>query len=434
MKLSRRTLLAAALSGSSARAMGRTPYGGRLRLTIPWPIAELDPALLHDGFSALFAAAAFEPLYAQDALGAPYPALAQALPERLGRSVRVALRPSLTTASGKPLSGADIVATLARARERGAAGVLGELEPPSLHPSAPLSVTFARTTPEAVARALSSPLCALVPRGFSPLSPDGCGAFQVELSPGRALLRRNMNAGRGPSFLDAIEVTSSDDLAELLRGFEAGRTDVGWFGSGLYRSVKDAVELTSVRYGFAVLMAGKSAGAWGAPGTLQALLDAIPPGHLTHLGLRGLPTQAVGSARWGGPATTIAVLQSAPQLVAVARALAASLATPGHPLVVAEKTAAEFVALKASGQYGLRVDCVRAPSSAESELELALRTAVSPKAAQRAPKTLAPSARELGKSLPLGIIGELRLWGARREAFNGLAEWSLGSVWERTPR
>jgi len=431
--LSRRALLASLAGAAGSRAMGRTPYGGRLRVAVPWPITSLEPASLSDGFAALFAGAAFEPLYALDAAGNPYPALAEALPSKLDRGCRVALRPGLRTAAGRPLAAADVLATLARARSRGAVGLLGELESPEVDAKDPLGVVFPRSQADAVARVLSSPLLALVPRNFSPLSPDGCGAFKVELGRGRALLTRNPNAARGVSYLDAIDVTVASDLADLLRGFETGTTDVAWFGTGLYRAVKDAMPFEAPRYGFAVLMAGKAAGAWAAPGTLQALLDAIPAGQLSHLGVRGLPPQSSGSAAWGGPATTVAVLANAPQLGAIARAVAATLSTPGHELTVVEKSAEELASLQATRQFGLLVDQVRAPTALARDIELALRTIASPDAAKRAPKTAPLAPRDLGRQLPLGVIGELSIWGTRRAPFVNLEAWQLGGVWFRAP-
>jgi peptide/nickel transport system substrate-binding protein len=426
--LSRRALLASLACGGASSALGRTPYGGRLRLAVPWPIVSLEPASLSDGFTALFASAAFEPLYALDGAGNPYPALAEALPSKLGGGCRLALRPGLKTAAGRALSGADVVATLARAKSRGAVGLLGELESPAVDAKDALGVVFPRSSADAVARVLASPLLALVPRGFSPLSPDGCGAFKVELGRGRAVLTRNPNAARGASFLDAIEVTAVSDLADLLRGFETGSTDVAWFGTGLYRAVKDAIPFEAPRYAFAVLMAGKAAGAWGAPGTLQGLLDAVPAGQLSHLGVRGLPAQPSGSPAWGGPTTTIAVLANAPQLGAIARALAATLSTPGHELSVVEKTAEELATLQNGRQFGLIIDQVRAPTALGRDVELALRTAASPEAAKRAPKTATLAPRELGRQLPLGVIGELSVWGTRRAPFVNLETWQLGGV------
>jgi peptide/nickel transport system substrate-binding protein len=427
-RLSRRAFLATSALGSSAAALGRTPYGGRLRLSIPWPITSLDPASLESGFAALFAPALSEPLYGLDAAGNPYPALADALPAKLEEGSRVTVRAGLKTAAGRALEGADVVATVARARSRGAAGVLGEIAPPRVDAADPQSVVFPSTPVERVARALASPLLALLPRNFSPLAPDGCGAFKVELAHGRALLTRNLAAARGAAFLDAIEVSSTTDLAELLRGFEAGETDVGWFGTGLYRAVPGAVSFEAPSYGFAVLMSGKAAGAWGAPGTLQALLDAVPAPQLSHLGLRGLPARAQGSPAWGGPSTTLSVLGSAPQLVAIARALSASLSTPGHQLTVVEKTAEELAAHKSSRDFGLMVELVRAPTPRPHDLELALRTAASPDAAKRAPRTAPLAPRELGRQLTLGVIGELAVWGARRAPFVGLETWQLGAV------
>lgn len=431
--LSRRALLTSLASAGVANALGRTPYGGRLRLAIPWPIASLDPASLSDGFAALFASAAFEPLYALDGAGNPYPALAEALPTKLGDGCRLALRPGLKTAAGRSLGAADVVATLARARTRGAVGLLGELQNPTLDSKDALGVVFPNASADAIARLLASPLLALVPRNFSPLAPDGCGAFRVELGRGRAVLTRNPNAARGAGFLDAIEVTAVSDLADLLRGFETGSSDVGWFGTGLYRAVKDAVPFEAPSYGFAVLMAGKAAGAWGAPGTLQALLDAVPAQQLSHLGVRALPAQASGSPAWGGPATTIAVPATAPQLVAVARALASTLSTPGHELNVVEKTAEELSALQSSRQFGLLVDLVRAPTPAARDLEIALRTAASPEGAKRAPRTALRAPRELGRQLSLGVIGELAVWGTRRAAFSNLETWQISGVSLRPP-
>ncbi len=432
--LTRRGFLAGAASSSVARALGRTPYGGRLRLAVPWPIVSLEPASLSDGFSALFAGAAFEPLYALDAAGNPYPTLADSLPTKLEAGCRLTLRAGLETAAGRSLNAADVVATIARARSRGGVGLLGELESPRVDSKDPLSVVFANGAADVVARTLANPLLALVPRNFSPLTPDGCGAFKVELSRGHALLTRNPKAARGAAFLEAIEVTAVNDLAELLRGFEANQTDIGWFGTGLYRAVKDAIAFEAPRYAFAVLMAGKAVGAWGAPGTLQTLLDAVPAQQLAHLGVRALPTQPNGAAAWGGPATTIAVLANAPQLLAIARALAATLSTPGHELTVVEKTAEELLALQNSRQFGLLLDAVRAPTSAARDTEMALRTAASPEAAKRAPRTTVQSPRELGRQLALGVIGELTIWGARRAPFIGVEAWQLGSVYLRSER
>jgi peptide/nickel transport system substrate-binding protein len=429
-QLGRRAFLLGSSWTALGAALGRTPYGGRLRVAVPWPINALDPGALSDGFSALFAGAAFDPLFGLDSAGNPYPTLADGLPSKAGDGCKVTLRPGLKTAAGKPLLGADVLASLARARSRAAAGLLGELEAPKTVAQEPLSVVFAKSGPEAVARALASPLVPLVPRGFSPLQPDGTGAFRVELGRGRAVFNRNPNAARGPAYLDAIEVTAVSDLAELLRGFESGSSDIGWFGTGLYKAVKDAVAFEAPRYGFAVLQAGKQVGAWGAPGTLQALLDAIPAQQLQHLGLRGLPAQANGSQRWGGPPSTIAVPAGAAQLLAVARALATTLSTPGHELTVVEKSGEELTGLRDAKQYGLLVDVVRAGTTPR-ETELLLRTAASPESAKRAPKTASLAPRELGRQLSLGVVGELSIYGSRRAPLVGLESWQLGGVFVR---
>ena len=429
----RRAFLGVVSTSFGASALGRTPHAGRLRLGIPWPITSLDPAALNDGFSASFAAAVFEPLFATDASGKPYPALASKLPSPSAEGVRISLRPGLRTGSGRALSGADVLASVERARTRGAAGLLGEVEPPRLDAKDPLSVIFPKAEPEQLSLLLASPLLAVVPRGFSPLAPDGTGAFRMDIAPGRALMTRNMQATRGPAYLDAVEISAVTDLAELLRGFEAGSSDVGWFGAGLYRAVKDAVPFDTPRYGFAVLASGRLAGAWGAPGTLQTLLDGVAPEQLRHLGLRGLPNQSQATQRWGGPTIELAVPSACPQLLALARALVSTLSTPGHELRVVEKPPDEIARLRVSRQFGLMLDFVRSPGLGDRDAEHALRTAVNPEAAKRAPKVAAASPRQLARSLPLGVVGELTVHGARKSVFQGLESWNLGAVWLKAP-
>ena len=52
--LGRRGFVAALLAATSSAALGRIPYGGTLRLKVPWPIAGIDPHALDDATAALF--------------------------------------------------------------------------------------------------------------------------------------------------------------------------------------------------------------------------------------------------------------------------------------------------------------------------------------------------------------------------------------------
>ncbi|HEX7671684.1 MAG TPA: hypothetical protein VF395_18955, partial [Polyangiaceae bacterium] len=73
--LHRRTLLACALLSPASRALGRKPYGGVLRLSLPFDVGPLDPHSDSDAGSALLAGAIADPLFTWDASGSPYPAL-----------------------------------------------------------------------------------------------------------------------------------------------------------------------------------------------------------------------------------------------------------------------------------------------------------------------------------------------------------------------
>jgi peptide/nickel transport system substrate-binding protein len=197
VKLARRAFLAALGSTASARALGRSPFAGVLRVRVPLYFGGLDPHALDDPLSALFAPAVFDPLFALDANGKPYPALASALPERAPNGARVSLRPGLVSARGKSLSAADIVFSLKRAQTLGGSALLSSFRAPLLDGKVPLSVIVPGADPEALARALASPLTALVPRSFTPLAPDGTGAFSAAFGRATLTLTRNERAARG---------------------------------------------------------------------------------------------------------------------------------------------------------------------------------------------------------------------------------------------
>src|SRR5688572_15749592 len=98
--LGRRSFLAAMIAATTSHALGRIPYGGAFKLRVPWPLAEMDPHDLFDPVAAFFGGAVFDTLYALDADGKPYAALAADLPESATDGARITLRSGLVTARG----------------------------------------------------------------------------------------------------------------------------------------------------------------------------------------------------------------------------------------------------------------------------------------------------------------------------------------------
>jgi peptide/nickel transport system substrate-binding protein len=430
-ELSRRAWLASLAATATAHALGRTPLGGTLRLRVPLRTQSLDPHLADEPFSALFASAIADPLYALDASGKPYPALADALPELAKGGTRVSLRAELKTARGKPLVARDAVFALKRARALGASAVLARFAPPVEVANNPLSFVVAGADPLALARALSSPLCALVPRGFSPLTPDGTGAFQATLAANLALFTRNPRAARGASFLDRIEVAPAQELAECLRAFEAGQADVGWLGNGLYRPRPGALPFEGPSYGWLVLRTGLDAKNWGAPGVAQQLCDGIATQNLAQFGVHALPG-AGDPSRFGGSDTPLLVADDTPELVEIARALEPLLGQ-GGPRTPATPTARSALAeARRTRRFGFMLDFVTRASSDPVLAPLTLLASVDPALAAHPPLSAPASLRDLTRSLPLGVLGELTLSGARLAEYEGLPGWQLGAVWKRT--
>jgi peptide/nickel transport system substrate-binding protein len=428
--LSRRAFLGATAAALSAAALGRTPSGGTLRLRIPWPVDHLDPHALGELAAALFAPAIADSLFAIDSRGTVYPALASSLPQPTGAGTKLSLRPGLVSARGKPLDARDVVFSCNRAQQAGARALLAPLGKPKVDPHDGLSVLFGDTSPTVLASALSSPLTALLPRGFSPTFPDGTGAFAAQVSPTGIVLRRNPRAARGAAFLTSIEVSRAGDLADALRAFEAGEVDVGWFGSGLHRPRPDATRLEGPLLGWVVLRTGREARVWGAPGVAQRLLDAVDPARLAHLGLE-LGPRASASPSWGGDPAELLVDEGAPHLVEIARTLAAILSIPAHEVRATPRPRSELDPRKQVGRYSLLLDFVRTLGPRADDVPTALITASDPDLALRPPRLGAQSARVVARSLALGVVGELRLRGASAPTFRGLAAWDLGAVWQQ---
>jgi peptide/nickel transport system substrate-binding protein len=450
MKVGRRESLAllagfgsAALAAArSASAMGRTPLGGRAVFHVPWPTGALDPHDLSDPMAALFGAAVADPVYALDAGGAPYPALAAALPAREGGETVVHLREGLRTARLATLDARDLVFSVERARARGAFAWLAGVPRPLLKKGDALAAVFGAADPLHLARALASPLVALVPRRFTPTAPDGTGAFRADVSPSGLVLTRNLDAARGPAFLDGIEVAPAEDLKTSLRAFEAERDDLGWLGMGLHDGRPGAVRFDLGRAAWVVLLTGPDAGPAATPGVAQRLADAIPPERLAHLGLGPLQT-ATGDPAWPGPPAELLVDDASPHLVEVARAVAPVLSNPGHEVTVALVPRSEIARRRARGKATIAVELVRPLGAGAHATLVALATAEDPARGRDVAKTPlhgpAVSARSLTGLLRAGVLGDVRIAGgvipdlvlARSPSGEG---WDLGASFRKAPK
>lgn len=439
MNLSRREMLAAlaAVTAStwlekSASALGRTPAFGRVSMTLPWPVSSIDPADPLDATAALFAHAIADPVYAVDAQGEPYPALAVDYPVVSAGKTVVKLRPGLVSARGQAISARDLVFTIERARRFGGAPWLANLPLPKLVPGDPLAVSFDTNDREQVARALSAPTTSLVPRGFSPERPDGTGAMRAEPSAERLVLVRNPNAARGASFLDEIVVDRAGDLSASLRAFEAHTADVGWLGAGLHGARARSVPFDLGSVGWIVLRTGQEAGAWGAPGVAQQLVDALPAERLQHLGLGSLPSP-VGDPAWGGPPGALLFDEGAAQLGEIARTIASLLSRPGHELVAQPMPRAELARRRSSGAFLAMLHVVRPIGGPGLATLAALSAAVDPRAGldvvRRPPRLPNFAPRSLTRTLRLGVVGELRVAGAHSAELR-LARSANGEGWD----
>ena len=392
------------MAASPALARGRVPFGGKLALRLPWALTAIDPHAIDDAAAAIFGPALFDTLI---------PSLAED-PEPVGSGeLRVRMRPGVVSAMGRPMGSRDGVFSITRAKGLGAGGWLADVPVPQRDGE---SLVFAMKDKERLSAALASPLTAIVPVGFSASSPDGTGPFRAERRGAVVVLVRNDRAVRGPSFLDAIEVSSAPDLSASLRAFEAGTDDLGWLGLGLHGSRTGAKPFDAGPVAWTILRTGKEASGWDAPGVAQRLCDGLDPGKLAYL-VPGTAWTAAPDTGWGGPPCEIIVRNDSPYLVEVARAIAAMLSRPSHEVKVAELGPLDFAAKRASRKYALAIDVARpalfGPFGTLVGLASADDASVAADIVRHPPKPADAPARSMTRTMRIGVIGEIREQGGR---------------------
>jgi peptide/nickel transport system substrate-binding protein len=380
-------------------------------MSIPWPVATLDPHRIDDATAAILAPALFDTLYTTDGSGAPAPSLAESLPKIVGSRVVVPLRSGLRSASGRSITAREVLRSLARSRAGGAGAWLADVVGERIE--SPLAISFASLDTSRLARALSSPLTAIVPPTFSPDRLDGTGPFRASARADALILVRNDLAANGPAFLDEIVVRPAPDLAASLSAFEGGVDDIGWLGSGLHEPRPGARSFDAGSCAWAVLRTGAAAVAWDSPGIAQRICDGIPSARLAYLAL-GSPGPSESDDGWGGAPCDLLVRDDAPWLRELARAVAASISRPSHEVTVRPIPAAELSARRASRTYGLALDVVRPLDLGPLGALLSLATADDPAGAidlaRHPPRTEAPP-RVVCRTMRIGVLGDIRIEG-----------------------
>lgn len=438
----RRTALGLALGSLTiphfAEARGRTPLAGKVSLSVPFPLASIDPHRLDDPAAALFGNALFDTLFARDESGNFVPQLAESDPHVDGPSLRVGIRQGLKTAGGRPIYAGDVVLSLRRARSLGAKAWLADIPEPKLVGGDLFFVTKDATR---LVRALASPLTAIVPRDFAADTPDGTGPFRMVRIERGIELRRNPLSARGASFLDAVTVRSVNDLESSLRAFEGGRDDIGWLGTGLHEPRPGAKTFDHGPMALAVLYTGQDAGSWDRPGVAQRLCDELMPNRLTHLGLG--PAWTTEPARgWGGAPAALWVREDCAWLVELARVVAGALSRPSHEVSVRPAPADEIRVRKNSRSMALLLDIVRPSLPGTLGAYVSLLALDEPgqatNALKRAPRSEAPR-RSLMRASRSGVVGEMRAVGGRvpdlilATCANGGIDWGASHRTRRAP-
>ena len=120
--------------------------------------------------------------------------------------------------------------------------------------------------------------------------------------------------------------------------------------------------------------------------------------------------------------------EGAPYLVEIARVVATALGGSGHEIRPAPLPQRALRARRDDGKYTLAVDFVRRLGPGNDAGLLSLLAGADPKLADRPPRFAGQSEDSLTRTLPLAVLGELALTGARAPSFSGVEQWDLGAV------
>lgn len=414
--------LASALP-SEARAMKRTSYGGRVRLSLPVDVSRIDPHDCENLASSLFGPSLFEGLYGRTSQGIVFPTLAEDMPRLVAQEVEIRLRPGLQFSSAKDLRAKDVAHSIARSKEM--SGALAALPTPRTVPHDPYRLRFSSNSPDEIARLLALPRAALVPHDFRPERPIGSGALSIQgVGPSLELVR-NPLCPRGGAYLDSVSVVTHSPTA-CLRAFETRASDLGFLGSGLHQERKDSLAWKLPEMGKALLVPGKGLTSFARPGVLQNALDYLPfaPFHAL-----GVEVQRHDGRRWSGPPFTLCVNKHEPWLGAIGDELTQTWSRPDTPIRVLALSQAELKEQRKSGEFGAQL-LVFTTAGLPSTLTTQELFRLDGRPPPRGGRTITPE--EAGRQLSLGVLGTLKPHGAiepRLNDFISSGYFDLAETW-----
>jgi peptide/nickel transport system substrate-binding protein len=457
----RRAALAALLALPSLAAAGVRPaYGGEVRIQLPAPPRQADPAQAVDASDLALVRALHATPLTVDESGRLAPGLLEEVPAPAagGRAFRLRLRPGLRFADGSPLVAADLAASLTRLLGRdvpnawvalpvlgadaflaGRAATLAGLQVLS---DRELLVTLAFPLPE-WPWALAAPAAAVVsPRG------GGAGPFQLlALDAAGARLAQNPLHWRGRPYADRLVLTAGDARAAA-RALSHDEVDLALRPEATApapvatpallatvaavneRRLGDGAE--AVRRLLASLDRGELARRF-ARGPAAPLACLVPPALLPP----PEPLAEAAAAPGRAPARLVLLAGAAtPDQRAVAERIQVRLFDAGVRAALEVEAPARFAARLAAQDYDVALVAVPvqplAPALAAGQVALAAR---GPEAALRAmaalsgpaglpPAAAAEQARALGRALDLWPV---LATGARASAGPGLEGLRVGA-------
>jgi len=230
----KRALAAAVAVAAVAHAEGRPGYGGAAAGPLGSSVNAIDPAKAARPGELELVSLLFDTPFALDGAGHPRPRLATEIQQVDPLHARLVVRPALRFDDGRPLTAADVAASLERARDPrlAASWSLAPIRSARAISDEVVEIELLRPTPE-LATLLSFPVAAVTPGGQAP-SPRvaGAGPFRlVRFDARQIVLAANPLCPEGRPYLDELVLRFFGSRAEEAGSYEVGKTQVSLHGA-----------------------------------------------------------------------------------------------------------------------------------------------------------------------------------------------------------
>jgi peptide/nickel transport system substrate-binding protein len=293
------------LLAAPAAAETRPGYGGNAIVPLGSFVTTLDPGAAARPGELEIVSLVFAAPFSLDGTGHPHPRLAIALQTIDATHARLELRPGLKFDDGRPLTAADVAASLNRVSRLPAGWTLAPIRSARAVGDEVVELELSRPAPD-LPLLLAGPAASVTPSGQAPAQRVvGSGAFKfVRFEKALIELVANPLCAEGRPYLDDLQLRYFANRAEEAGGYEVGKLQLSLHGASAFdggapkhrTAVLDGPRTLTVALAF-----GRGAALPDDPALRRAIAGVIDRDRLRRVTVREPSLTAVSLVAGGPP-------------------------------------------------------------------------------------------------------------------------------------